>query len=112
MDRLCGGGGGRGTHVPMFVSRLGLLKPGQTYTLLQNIEMELVWGAPSPIIFEGWNLRQQTIRRWKWNLSKSPIQFRYRQNILISRPYEQFSRPYEQFSRNDSAMASEKISNL
>ena len=36
---------------------------------------------------------------------KSPIHFRYRQNILISRIYEHFS-------RNDSAMAAEKISNF
>ena len=36
-----------------------------------------------------------------WNLSKSPIHFRYRQKILISRVYEQFS-------RNESAMAPEK----
>ena len=45
---------------------------------------------------------------WKGNLLESPIHFRYQQNILISRLYEQFS-------RNDSAMApewlSEKISN-
>ena len=70
--------------------------------------MEVVRGAPPPpIIFEGRNLPQQTIRHWKgnlskspWkgNLSKSPIRFRYRQNILISRLYEQFS-------RNDSAKA-------
>ena len=56
---------------------------------------------PLPIIFEGRNLPQQTIYHWKENLSKSPIHFRYRQNILISRLYEQFS-------RNDPAMAPEK----
>ena len=56
---------------------------------------------PPPIIFEGPNLPQQTIYRWKGRLSKSPIHFRYRQNILISRLYEQFS-------RNDSVMAPEK----
>ena len=63
-------------------------------------------GAPPPpppplIIFEERNLPQQTIYHWKGNLSKSPIHFRYRQNILISRLYEQFS-------RNDSAKAPEK----
>ena len=42
-------------------------------------------GAPPPIIFERRNLPQQTIYHWKGNLSKSPIHFRYRQNILISR---------------------------
>ena len=48
---------------------------------------------PSPaIIFEGRNLPQQTIYCWKRNLSESPIHFRCRQNILISRLYEQFSR--------------------
>ena len=52
-------------------------------------------------IFEGRNLPQQPIYYWKENLSKSPIHFRYRQNILISRLYEQFP-------RNDSAMAQEK----
>ena len=47
---------------------------------------------PPPIILEGRNLPQQTKYHWKGNLSKSPIHFRYRQNILISRLYEQFSR--------------------
>ena len=61
-------------------------------------------GAPQ-IIFEGQNLPQQTICHWKGNLSKSPIHFKYRQNIIILRLYEQFS-------RNDSAMAPEKISNF
>ena len=56
---------------------------------------------PPPIIFEGRNLPQQTIHHWKGNLSKSLIHFRYRQNILILRLYEQFS-------PNDSAMAPEK----
>ena len=50
---------------------------------------------------EGRNLPQQTIYHWKGNLSKSPIHFGCRQNILISRLYEQFS-------RNDYATASEK----
>ena len=61
-------------------------------------------GAPQ-IIFEGQNLPQQTIYHWKENLSKSPIHFKYRQNIIILRLYEQFS-------RNDSAMAPEKVSNF
>ena len=48
---------------------------------------------PQPsIIFEGRNLPQQTINHWKGNLSKRLIHFRYRQNILILRLYEQFSR--------------------
>ena len=55
----------------------------------------------SPIIFEGRNLSQQTIYHWQGNSSKSPIHFRYRQNILIS-PL------YDRFSRNDSAMAPDK----
>ena len=37
---------------------------------------------PPPTIFEGRNLFQQTIYHWKGNLSKSPIHFRYQQNIL------------------------------
>ena len=57
--------------------------------------------SPSPMIFE----ERQTIYHWKGNLSKSPIHFRYRHNILISQLYEQFS-------RNGSQMASEKISNF
>ena len=79
------------------------------YELLQNKRWR--WcGAPPPpppppIIFEGWNLPQYTIYHWKGNLSKSPTHFRYRQNILISRLYEQFS-------RSDSAMAPEKMSNF
>ena len=47
------------------------------------------------------NLPQQAIHQWKGNLSKGPIHFRYRQNILILRLYDQFS-------RNDSAMDPEK----
>ena len=62
----------------------------------------MVRGAPPPsIIFEWRNLPQQTIYHWKGNLSKSPIHFRYRQNILILRLYEEFS-------RNDFTMAPEK----
>ena len=53
--------------------------------------MEAVRAPPSLIIFEGRNLPQQTIHHWKGNSWKSPIHFRYRQNILISRLYEQFS---------------------
>ena len=52
-------------------------------------------------MFEGRNVPQQTIYHWKGNLSKSPIHFRYLQNSLILRFYEQFS-------RNNSAMAPEK----
>ena len=65
--------------------------------------MEVVRGGPLPplIIFERQNLPQQTVYHWKGNLLKSPIHFRYRQNILISRLYEQFS-------QNDSAMAPEE----
>ena len=78
------------------------------YTLLQNKRWR--WcreergraPPPPPIIFEGRNLLQQAIYHWKGNLSKSSIHFRYQQNILISRPYEQFS-------RNGSVTAPEKI---
>ena len=58
-----------------------------------------------PVIFEGRNLPQQTIYHWKGKLSKSPIHFRYRQNILISRLYEHFL-------RNDSTIAPEKNSDF
>ena len=65
--------------------------------------------TPSPIIFEQQILPQQTIYRWKGNLTASRIHFKYWKTILIWRLYEQFS-------RNDSAMApewlSEKISNF
>ena len=74
------------------------------YTHFCRIRDEGGAGRPPLIIFEGRNLPQQTIYHWKGNLSKSPIHFRYQQNILILRLYEQFS-------RNDSAMAPEKISN-
>ena len=47
-------------------------------------------GAPPPIIFD--KLPQQIIHRRKGNLSESPNHFKYRENILISRFYEQFSR--------------------
>ena len=63
-------------------------------------------GRPPPTNnFRRTKLTQQTIYHWKGNLSKSPIHFRYRQNILISRLCEQFS-------RNDSAISSEKNSNF
>ena len=62
-----------------------------------------------PIIFERQILPQQSIYRWKGNLIASRIHVKYWKNILISRLYEQFS-------RNDSAVASEwlseKISNF
>ena len=45
-----------------------------------------------PIIFERLKLPQQIIYRRKVNLLESPNHFKYRENILISRFYEQFSR--------------------
>ena len=48
--------------------------------------------SPQPIIFETLKLLQQIIYRRKGNVSESPIHFKYRENILISRFYEQFSR--------------------
>ena len=59
-------------------------------------------GAPPPIIFERQILPQQTIYRWKGNLTASRIHLKYWKNILISRFYEQFS-------RNGSAMAPERL---
>ena len=60
-------------------------------------------GRPhQPIIFERQILPQQTIYRWKGNLTANRIPFKYWENILISRFYEQFS-------RNDSAMAPERL---
>ena len=56
---------------------------------------------PPPIIFERQILPQQTIYRWKGNLTVSRIHFKYWKNILILRFYEQFS-------RNGSAMAVQK----
>ena len=50
-------------------------------------------GCPlPPIIFERPKLPQQIIYHRKGNLSKSPNHFKYRENILILRFYEQFSR--------------------
>ena len=46
---------------------------------------------PPPIIFERLKLPQQIIYRRKGNLSESPNHFKYRENISISRFYEQFS---------------------
>ena len=45
-----------------------------------------------PITFERLKLPQQIIYRRKGNLSESPNHLKYRENILISRFYEQFSR--------------------
>ena len=64
---------------------------------------EVAFPPPPPIIFERQILSQQTIYRWKGNLTASRIHFKYWENILILRLYEQFS-------RNDSAMASEWLS--
>ena len=47
---------------------------------------------PPPIIFEKLKLPQQIIYGRKRNLSESPNHLKYRENILISRFYEQFSR--------------------
>ena len=47
---------------------------------------------PPPIIFERLKLPQQIIYRRKENLSESPNHQKYRENILVSRFYEQFSR--------------------
>ena len=64
----------------------------------------MAWGAPPPpIIFERQILPQQTIHRWKGNLTASKINFKYWKNILISRLCEEFS-------QNDSTMAPEWLS--
>ena len=55
---------------------------------------------PPPIIFERQILPQQTIYRWKGNLTASRIHFKYWKDILISRLHEQFS-------LHDSALAPE-----
>ena len=57
---------------------------------------------PRPIIFERQILPQQTVYRWKGNLTANRIHIKYWKNTLISRFYEQFS-------RNDSAMAPERL---
>ena len=62
------------------------------YTLLQNKRMRRCGVAPPPIIFERLKLPQQIIYRRKENLSESPNHQKYRENILVSRFYEQFSR--------------------
>ena len=51
-----------------------------------------VRGAPPPMLFERVKLPQQIIYRRKEHLLESPNHFKYRENILISRFYEQFSR--------------------
>ena len=56
-------------------------------------------GWPPPIIFERLKLPQQIIYRRKGNLSESPNHFKYRENILISRFYEQFSRSSQNLGR-------------
>ena len=57
---------------------------------------------PPPIIFQWQILLQQTIYRWKGNLTASTIHFKHWKNLLISRFYEQFS-------QNDSAMAPKRL---
>ena len=62
------------------------------YSILQNKRMPRCEVAPPPIIFERLKLPLQIIYRRKGRLSESPNHFKYRENILISRFYEQFSR--------------------
>ena len=62
------------------------------YTILQNKRMWRCGVPPPPIIFERLKLPQQIVYRRKGNLSESPNRLKYRENILISRFYEQFSR--------------------
>ena len=62
------------------------------YTILQNKRMRWCGVPPPPITFERLTLPQQIIYRRKGNLSESPNHLKYRENILISRFYEQFSR--------------------
>ena len=64
------------------------------YTILQNKRMRRCGVPPPspPIIFERLKLPQQIIYHRKGNLSESPNHLKYRENILISRFYEQFSR--------------------
>ena len=62
-------------------------------------------GVPPPpptYHFEPYILPQQTIYRWKGNLTANRIHFKCLKNIFISRFYEQFS-------RNDSSMAPERL---
>ena len=47
---------------------------------------------PPSIIFERLKLPQQIIYHRKENLSEGPKHLKYRENILISRSYEDFSR--------------------
>ena len=49
-------------------------------------------GGPPPIIFERLKLPQEIIYRRKGNLLESPNHLKYRENMLISRFYEQYSR--------------------
>ena len=57
-----------------------------------RIRVEVVWGAPR-IIFEGRNLPPTNyIRIGKGIYRRVRIRFRYRQNSLILRIYEQFTR--------------------
>ena len=72
------------------------------YTQFYRIKAEVVQGARPPIIFEQQILPQQTIYHWKGNLTASRFDFKYWENILISRFYEQFS-------RNDPAMVPEQL---
>ena len=76
---------------------------GTEYTVLQNRRRRWLGAAPPPIIFERQTLPQQTIYRWKGNLTASRIHFKYWENILISRLHDQFL-------RNDFAMDPEWLS--
>ena len=90
------------------ISLFLMLRNIKYYTILQNKRrIEVARGAPPPpppppIIFEPYILPQQTIYRWKENLTANRIHFKYLRNILISRFYEQFS-------LNGSAMAPERM---
>ena len=70
------------------------IESGQLYTLLQNRRMRGCGGAGCPllIILKRLKLPQQIIYCRKENLSESPNHFKYLENILISRFYDQFLR--------------------
>ena len=78
---------------PIRIWSLCLQSPLMLYPILQNKKMTRCgMPPPPPIIFERLKLLQQIIYRRRGNLSEIPNHFKYLNNMLISRFYEQFSR--------------------
>ena len=82
-----------------FVEKSGNSKRIHSCAELKDAAVRGATPPPPPIIFERPKLPQQIIYRRKGNLSESLNHLKYRENIVISRFYEQCSRSSRNFNR-------------